>query len=639
MNKFLDRYSMMIVSKYFVCLNDFKNLILVCKKFNEIPLMFHFNPIQWKPKMKKYFKNVETLHLYSRHDKFVPGFYQYYVHYPTELTKSKKLNKKMKVICPHITFSSRDLQNGFSYKEASILLPNAFGSKLNIFTELECSNISKLSVRTFTNNKMLNLITLSNHIQTIPDLCFEGCASLKEINLEHVSEFGTKCFIGCDSLSAITFCSNLKKCGRYPFYDVLSIQHVTASSSNTKSVELELNASCSSVFSNIRKTLFITQSDVGRGFSIDCEVTEICEAAFLGMKNLSDKSIAPTIKIIRKNAFSYSDLKVLDLSNVEVFEEQENLKTLTALTMNSTITFNNLYRCNSLQSIEVVGTKFVKGKAACWMKTLFDKKNIEVEEYMYSCKDCELFNGILPFNITNLKTIEKDVRLKDLEIETYKVPDSVTTIYAENFRMCKNIKKLLLPKCLQTSFNFTSLTTIKEAALPYITNNKYNIYSSGQLTSITFLDDDMLNNKRINESKFKNLKNIEFAHLPKNNIYCKNVDYNFYNLLKTKYKIEGDVVLYYLENWNYEKGIYIIPDEVTIVNSYVLYNNDNLKEIWVGRNTKLIKEYAFCDCKNLVLVKNLKKSMTIEKFAFGKSNPKLEFDDNNPVKKAEKLMF
>ncbi|ELP86202.1 hypothetical protein EIN_515520 [Entamoeba invadens IP1] len=515
MNTSLDRYSMMIVSKYFDCLYQFEKLVLVCKKFKEIPLMFHFNPIQWNPKMVNYFENVETLHLYDKQDKFVPGFFQYYVHYPIELSRYKKLNKKIKVICPHITFSSGDLQNNYSYKEASILSPNAFKSKFKIFTDLD-------------------------------------------------------------------------------------------------------------VFSNIRKTLFITQSDVRRGFSIDCEVNEICESAFSGNKNLSDKYIAPTIKVIRKNALSDCDLKQLDLSHIEVFEKQENLKMITALTLNSKSYFNNLYQCNSLQSIKIVGTQSVNCKAACWMKTLDDIKKLIVDEYVYSCKDCELFNGLLPFNITNLKTIEKDVRLKDLEIDTYQVPDNISLLYAENFLECKNIKKLLLPKCLNTRFDFSILETIKEAALPYKTNK--NIYSSGQLTSITFLDDDFLKNQTMDNINFQNLKNIEFAHPPTDGIYRTNLDYRIFKFLIKNYKIEGEVVLYNVFESDVKNGIFKIPDEVTVIECYLLNRCYHLKEIWVNKNTWLIKSNSFHDCKNLVLVKNLLISVIVEKFAFKNANPNLYFD-------------
>ncbi|ELP93950.1 hypothetical protein EIN_180170 [Entamoeba invadens IP1] len=527
MKTFLDRYSMMIVSKYFVCLNDFKNLILVCKKFEEIPLMFHFNPISWKPKIKIYFENVETLHLYSKHDKFVSGFYQYYVHYPLNLTKLKMLNEKMKVVCPHIAFSARDLQNGFSY-----------------------------------------------------------------------------------------------------IYWSAGTAHFTTSRPS-QSVDLELNASCLSVFSNIKKKLFITRNDVIKYVSIDCPVTEICESAFYGMKYIGDKNIAPTVKVIRKDALSGSDLKQLDLSHVEVFEKQENLKTLTALTMNSTITFNKLYQCDSLQSIEIVGAKLVKGKAACWMKTLFDAKNLEVDEYVYTCKDCELLNGMLPSNITNLKTVKNDVRLKDLEIDTYSVPDSVTAIFPVNFEKCKSIKKLLLPKCLNTCFDFSLLTTIQEAALLYTEEYGNIINWSGQLTSITFLNNDLLNNERILNLDYRIIKNIEFAQIQTDFIYRGNVDYQIYKLLKPKYKIEGDIVLYYLYNWKVYNGVYYIPDDVTVVSHYLENKYDSLKEIWVGENTRLIKENAFYDCKNLVLVKNLKRSTIIENFAFGKSHPRLEYKDIN----------
>ncbi|ELP90186.1 hypothetical protein EIN_481900 [Entamoeba invadens IP1] len=61
----LSGYHVMIVSKYFVTINDFINLELVCKKFRGNMEKFHFNPIPLNCKTLGYFSNIETLHLWN----------------------------------------------------------------------------------------------------------------------------------------------------------------------------------------------------------------------------------------------------------------------------------------------------------------------------------------------------------------------------------------------------------------------------------------------------------------------------------------------------------------------------------------------------------------------------------------------
>ena len=57
MNTNLNRYLIFIVSKYLETPNDYINLMKVCKKYNDIILMFHYNPINeyWL------FENIATL--------------------------------------------------------------------------------------------------------------------------------------------------------------------------------------------------------------------------------------------------------------------------------------------------------------------------------------------------------------------------------------------------------------------------------------------------------------------------------------------------------------------------------------------------------------------------------------------------
>ncbi|ELP91464.1 hypothetical protein EIN_156210 [Entamoeba invadens IP1] len=71
----LGSYHAMIVSKYFITINDFINLELVCKKFRGNMEKFHFNPIPLNSKTLGYFPNIETLHLWNKEDEnFGNGF-------------------------------------------------------------------------------------------------------------------------------------------------------------------------------------------------------------------------------------------------------------------------------------------------------------------------------------------------------------------------------------------------------------------------------------------------------------------------------------------------------------------------------------------------------------------------------------
>ncbi|ELP92857.1 hypothetical protein EIN_507980 [Entamoeba invadens IP1] len=64
----LDVYHMMIVSQYFLCLNDFITLEMVKRKFKNNIEKFQFNPIPINKKTIKYFTHIETLNLWSKED-------------------------------------------------------------------------------------------------------------------------------------------------------------------------------------------------------------------------------------------------------------------------------------------------------------------------------------------------------------------------------------------------------------------------------------------------------------------------------------------------------------------------------------------------------------------------------------------
>ena len=57
--------SMMIVGKYFLTNKDYVNIMRVCKRYHELTLMYHFNPIN----DYSLFENMETQHFYKPNTK------------------------------------------------------------------------------------------------------------------------------------------------------------------------------------------------------------------------------------------------------------------------------------------------------------------------------------------------------------------------------------------------------------------------------------------------------------------------------------------------------------------------------------------------------------------------------------------
>ena len=63
--------------------------------------------------------------------------------------------------------------------------------------------VTAISDNAFLNFKRLSEIQLPSSLKKIGDRAFEGCESLKLINIENVSMIGVRAFAGCKSLSKI----------------------------------------------------------------------------------------------------------------------------------------------------------------------------------------------------------------------------------------------------------------------------------------------------------------------------------------------------------------------------------------------------------------------------------------------------
>lgn len=103
----LSNYEMMIVGKYLNTSEDFKHIEMVNKKFNNLHLMYHFNPIN----DDSIFKNIETQHFYSLDDiKYKkPGMFKYVYHFIDKKLMENKIDNEIFIDIPY-----QIIENNFS---------------------------------------------------------------------------------------------------------------------------------------------------------------------------------------------------------------------------------------------------------------------------------------------------------------------------------------------------------------------------------------------------------------------------------------------------------------------------------------------------------------------------------------------
>ena len=66
-----DNYCIFIAARHFNSIDDFINLQMVIKRFRGTLEKFHYNPITLTNKTLPFFPNVQTYHLYFKHDAFL----------------------------------------------------------------------------------------------------------------------------------------------------------------------------------------------------------------------------------------------------------------------------------------------------------------------------------------------------------------------------------------------------------------------------------------------------------------------------------------------------------------------------------------------------------------------------------------
>ncbi|ELP91185.1 hypothetical protein EIN_150520 [Entamoeba invadens IP1] len=620
----LDRYSMMIVSKYFYSVGDFIKLIKVCKKFEDIPAMFHYNPIPLNRK-EKLFSNVETLVIHAKNEHIIPGYFKYVIKYEIDYQKYlKSKTEHPNYIYEKVCYNQNDRHDNTSFVGATIFGRYTFAENKFSFPSL----FDATGVKIF---KFVE-IKLDKNLVELPDYCFDKCSKLKSIDLSNVLIIGDSCFFECKSLTSITFSGYLKTISENALIGVTSLQSVVFTDFDfiTKSQCFKnclINITVSKHFGDLPHKVIITKEDVFNGYTLclddekyepsieSCPIEVLNFDAFKDKNGMNTFCLPTTVTEIRSGCFSNCDLKQLDLSHVNVFE-YSIMNELTALTFHTKLDPNFLCKMPNLKNVKLIGGTQVE-KSPCFLHDVFESCGYSVETYSFYNEDVILYGGMVP---TFCKQIEYEAMCY-IGVSEICIPTSVTFI-SWNFTYCDNLKKItilgnnvILPEPIASYCD-----QLEEAIIYTNCGGVRNFRRCDKLRKITFRT---LPTIKENEKQTQNeieecssLKEIVIENSPKDGIIHESVTYFIYNFFKNEFKFVGDVVFVKSETiWNEQEDDqsveYEIPEGVTVIGSHALDYKDYVRVI-IPKSVRLIQKNAFYKCEKLETIEGITKDVKLE---------------------------
>ncbi|EDR26408.1 hypothetical protein, conserved [Entamoeba dispar SAW760] len=213
MKRTLDKYTGMIVSTYFENINDFINFEMTCKKYEGNMEKFHFNPIPITIKTRRYFPNIETLHLRKENEEKIEGgkinkkVIWYKKTYSDAIEEINKGNE-----CKNICYTKEDRKKYGNNvpKNVNILENECYSHCIDLETVTIPSNVKSIGYKCFCGCTSLKSINIPQSVTLIGDKCFLYCISLTSISLpQHNRMLDWMCFYGCDKLTRLTFKSSV----------------------------------------------------------------------------------------------------------------------------------------------------------------------------------------------------------------------------------------------------------------------------------------------------------------------------------------------------------------------------------------------------------------------------------------------
>ena len=338
----------MIVGKYFCSNKDFINTMKACKKYSDLVLLYHFNPIS----DTSLFENMETQHLYRKEDSrnikenMIQYVHWYNIDYKVfknshsnEMIKRVQLNDKENV--------KKQLINHLEPFSYSYIVPEGITSIGNecfygctLLTSIQLpSSLKSISEHAFSYSGLKEVI-IPDNVTLIGNNCFYRCTSLTSVqlpsSLKSIGErafaytniptitipegtlfIGNLCFSGCTSLTNVKLPSSLLNID-YCALIKTSIQSIaipegikTIGSSCFNDCTALTSVKLPSTLTNIGNCAFVNTSI--NSIELSQNITKINKYVFFGCSCLEHVKLPSELTYISLGAFSKTNLKEIEI--------------------------------------------------------------------------------------------------------------------------------------------------------------------------------------------------------------------------------------------------------------------------------------------------------------------------------------
>ncbi len=427
----------------------------------------------------------------------------------------------------------------------------------------------------------LTSITIPENVTSIGNAAFYNCNNLTKIywNAKKVDDFKSDTTVFCSAgknksgievifgdtveripayafyiadtyprnhkITSVSFSKSIKTVGAYAFYNCSELVKVSTT---------DLGAWCSIQFMNgsatplvYAKNLYFN-GEIVTSIDIPDGITQIGQFALSGCKDLMSVIIPESITNISYGAFdNCSNLNDVYYRGTENDWEGITISSYNTKLLNATMHYN--YN-ELLEYITYVIT---------------DYNDVKITDCDTGISgDISIPSKIEGYPVT---TIDYNAFRDCTNIESVFVPDSVTRIYGSAFENCTNLNSVSIPETLTWlgGSAFGNCTSLKSVTLP---------------VNLSFIGD----------RAFYGCTNLTSIEIDENSSEFSSIEGNLFNKQVT-------TMLQY--SIGKSESAYIIPDGVTMIDTYCFEDCVNLSSITIPESIQEIRMTAFRDCPNI----------------------------------------
>ncbi len=420
----------------------------------------------------------------------------------------------------------------------------------NSLETVKLSGVKTIGSDSFYNCRKLTSVELSENLTTIGSVAFQSCVALKNIDIPNkVTKLNDDTFANCTSLKNVSIGSGCTSISSEAFCNANAIEKITVAEDNKNFTVVD-----GVLYNKDMTTLVLYPKNRSGEFAVPDTVTSIADYAFDNAPKLTKVTIGENVKSVGTGAFRNCD----SLATV-IFKDSD--------TVQKTIGDNAFNNCPVLTTVDFGNAVKSIGNYA-----------------FYSCRSLNK----LDFSKSSVKTIGSYAFTVCKSLESIEFPDSLESIgygafstYTYGHRssyVASSLKSVKFGSGLKSIADYAfygnrALNTVNFTGVALTSIGDWSFYK----TAITELDLSGTD-ASIGTSAFSNCNSLKTVKLSG----VKTINSSAFQQCTS------------LETVN-------IGNDVETIGYYAFYNNNNLKQLVLGKGLNSIDSSAFSGYKDLTV--------------------------------------